>query len=110
MTDDRPTTDCLAHANALGQGELPSGHRSGVLEAGESVPRFSPEFIEEIKRDCQANSNRAAHVLEPDDWLGTAQAEMYRRLELYRESDNLEYLIDVAKFSMWAWMFRREHP
>jgi hypothetical protein len=60
-----------------------------------------------MKRDCQATAIRAAHVIVPVDLLAAAEHQIEKRLKLFQESNNPEYLVDVATYAMRAWMFRR---
>lgn len=38
----------------------------------------------------------------------TTEDEIWRRLELYNETNKRDYLIDVAKYAMWSYIAHKE--
>ncbi len=38
----------------------------------------------------------------------TSEDEIMRRLELFKETNKRDYLIDVAKYALWSWVAHKE--
>ena len=38
----------------------------------------------------------------------TAEDEIFRRLELYKEMNKRDYLIDAVKYCLWSWIAHKK--
>ncbi len=38
----------------------------------------------------------------------SAEDEIIRRFEMFKETNNRGYLVDVAKFALWTWVAHKE--
>ncbi len=78
------------------------------MEPGERPQKhidFDQRFFDAIKADIERSRIRRAHVIGgAQDPKRHASMELDRRLLLYRETGNRDYLLDVAKFAMWQWI------
>lgn len=110
MTHDAPTTDAAAGRLPGRSGQIPDAQGTCVEDSIAAVcgeqPDWSDRFIEAIRSDVKRNRIRRAFVLHPTEVGAGAIHEISRRLALALEQQNPDYLIDVAKFAMWAWIRR----
>lgn len=72
--------------------------------------KWSDAFIAEMRHDCEKNREKAlrATVCQGDPIPLSHEGEIMRRANLYAESGNPDYLVDVAKYAMWVWIAERE--
>lgn len=57
-----------------------------------------------MRGDVERGRARRGHLIVPVDFKGIADLEAERRLKLFWTTGNKDYLIDVARLAMWAWM------
>lgn len=82
-----------------------SGPESPPTCAKSSGPRWSEEFIAEMRRDVERKeARRRAHLPAPPGLIPLShEGEVMRRMNLYAETGNRGYLVDVARYAMFLW-------
>lgn len=65
---------------------------------------FDQRFFDEVKHDIEQGRKRAAHIVPNTEPVASNEEELDRRLDLYLTTGNRGYLIDLARYAMWAWI------
>lgn len=66
--------------------------------------QYDPEFWEAMKARMMVSYHKYGDVFENYPKHANALDNLRERLEKYHETQNLEWLVDVANFAMIEWM------